>query len=96
MQALIKISDKQYLVQKGDTLFVPRQKTDIGGTMEIASMARIDGANTVLNPAETVTAKVLGHVKDDKVVVFKKKRRKRYQSRNGHRQQMTQIEVVSL
>ncbi len=36
MQALIKISDKQYLVQKGDTLFVPRQKTDIGGTMEIA------------------------------------------------------------
>ncbi|ABB24365.1 LSU ribosomal protein L21P [Pelodictyon luteolum DSM 273] len=96
MQALIEISDKQYLVKKGDTLFVPRQQTAIGDTMEISSMATIDGANTVLNPAVSVKAKVLGHVKDDKVVVFKKKRRKRYQSRNGHRQQMTQIEVVSL
>ncbi|TCD48664.1 50S ribosomal protein L21 [Chlorobium sp. N1] len=95
MQALIEISDKQYLVRKGDTLFVPRQETAIGETMEIGSMATIDGANTVLG-AGSVKAKVLGHVKDDKVVVFKKKRRKRYQSRNGHRQQMTEIEVVSI
>ncbi len=96
MQALIKISDKQFLVSKGDTLFVPRQQTAIGQTFAVASIAQIDGANTTLNSASTVQAKVLDHVKDDKVVVFKKKRRKRYQSRNGHRQQMTQIEVVSL
>jgi len=96
MQALIKISDKQYLVRQGDTLFVPRQKTAIGETMEIKTMAHIDGANTVLNPAGSVQARVLDHVKDTKVIVFKKKRRKRYQSRNGHRQQMTQIEVISL
>ena len=96
MQALIKISDKQYLVRQGDTLFVPRQKTAIGETMEIKTMAAIDGANTVLNPAGSVQARVLDHVKDTKVIVFKKKRRKRYQSRNGHRQQMTQIEVISL
>ncbi|NTW82764.1 MAG: 50S ribosomal protein L21 [Chlorobiaceae bacterium] len=97
MQALIKISDKQYLVKQGDKLFVPRQKAVVGDTVEIASIANIDGENTVLNPAgSSIQAKVLGHVKDDKVVVFKKKRRKRYQSRNGHRQQMTQIEVVSL
>ena len=96
MQALIKISDKQYLVRQGDTLFVPRQKTAIGETMEIKTMAHIDGANTVLNPDGSIQAKVLGHVKDTKVIVFKKKRRKRYQSRNGHRQQMTQIEVISL
>ncbi len=96
MQALIKISDKQYLVRQGDTLFVPRQKTAIGETMEIKTMAQIDGANTVLNPAGSIQAKVLDHVKDDKVIVFKKKRRKRYQCRNGHRQQMTQIEVISL
>jgi large subunit ribosomal protein L21 len=96
MQALIKISDKQYLVREGDTLFVPRQRTAIGETMEIKTMAQIDGANTVLNPAGSIQAKVLDHVKDDKVIVFKKKRRKRYQSRNGHRQQMTQIEVISL
>ena len=96
MQALIKISDKQYLVRQGDKLFVPRQKTAIGETMEIKTMAHIDGANTVLNPDGSIQAKVLGHVKDTKVIVFKKKRRKRYQSRNGHRQQMTQIEVISL
>lgn len=95
MQALIEISDKQFLVKKGDTLFVPRQETAIGETMDISSMATIDGAKTVLG-AGSVKAKVLGHVKDDKVVVFKKKRRKRYQSRNGHRQQMTEIEVVSI
>ena len=96
MQALIKISDKQYLVRQGDTLFVPKQKTAIGETMEIKTMAHIDGANTVLNPDGSIQARVLDHVKDTKVIVFKKKRRKRYQSRNGHRQQMTQIEVVSL
>jgi large subunit ribosomal protein L21 len=96
MQALIKISDKQYLVRQGDTLFVPKQKTAIGETMEIKTMAAIDGANTVLNPEGSIQARVLGHVKDDKIIVFKKKRRKRYQSRNGHRQQMTQIEVISL
>ena len=64
--------------------------------MEIKTMAQIDGANTVLNPDGSIQAKVLDHVKDTKVIVFKKKRRKRYQSRNGHRQQMTQIEVISL
>ncbi len=96
MQALIKISDKQFLVRQGDTLFVPKQKASIGDTMEIKTMAAIDGANTDLNPAGSIQAKVLGHVKDDKVIVFKKKRRKRYQSRNGHRQQMTQIAIISL
>lgn len=95
MQALIEISDKQFLVKEGDTLFVPKQNAEIGDTVEISSMATIDGENTALN-AGSVKAKVLAHVKDDKVVVFKKKRRKRYQSRNGHRQQMTEIEVVSL
>jgi large subunit ribosomal protein L21 len=95
MQALIKISDKQYLVKQGDTLFVPKQKTAIGETMEIETMAQIDGENTVLG-AGSIQARILGHVKDTKVIVFKKKRRKRYQSRNGHRQQMTQIEVISL
>lgn len=96
MQALITISDKQYLVKQGDKLFVPRQKAAIGETLSITSLAQIDGANTTLQSSNSVQAVVLNHVKDEKVIVFKKKRRKRYQSRNGHRQQMTQIEVLSL
>ncbi|NTV98197.1 MAG: 50S ribosomal protein L21, partial [Chlorobiaceae bacterium] len=84
MQALIKISDKQYLVKEGDKLFIPRQKAEVGETVAIASIAKIDGENTVLTPSgSSIQARVLDHVKDDKVVVFKKKRRKRYQSRNG-------------
>lgn len=96
MQALIKISDKQYLVKQGDKLFVPKQKAEIGATLEVTSIAAVDGENTSLQSSGTVQVKVLDHVKDEKVIVFKKKRRKRYQSRNGHRQQMTRIEVVSL
>jgi large subunit ribosomal protein L21 len=96
MQALIKISDKQFLVRQGDTLFVPRQKAAIGDTVAIKTLAQIDGENTTLNAEGSIQAKILGHVKDTKVIVFKKKRRKRYQVRNGHRQQMTQIEIVSL
>ena len=46
MQALIKISDKQYLVRQGDTLFVPRQKAAIGDTVVIKTLAQIDGENT--------------------------------------------------
>ena len=96
MQALIKISDKQFLVKQGDKLFVPKQKAAIGDSMEIKTIAQIDGENTVLNPDSSIQAVVLDHVKDDKIIVFKKNRRKRYQSRNGHRQQMTQIEIISL
>jgi large subunit ribosomal protein L21 len=96
MQALIKISDKQYLVKQGDRLFIPKQKAEIGATLDVTSIAAIDGENTALQASGTIQVKVLDHVKDEKVVVFKKKRRKRYQSRNGHRQQMTCIEVVSL
>ncbi|MEI6847362.1 MAG: 50S ribosomal protein L21 [Chlorobiaceae bacterium] len=96
MQALINVSDKQFMVKKGDKLFVPKQKNAIGDIIEIKTVASIDGENTILNPSGSIRAKVLDHVKDDKVIVFKKKRRKRYQSRNGHRQQMTQIEVISL
>jgi len=96
MQALITISDKQYLVKQGDKLFVPRQQAAIGDKLTIASLAQIDGANTTLQNSNSVQAVVLEHVKDEKVIVFKKKRRKRYQSRNGHRQQMTHIEVLSL
>jgi large subunit ribosomal protein L21 len=44
----------------------------------------------------SVEAKVLGHVKDDKVIVFKKKRRKGYRVKRGHRQQYTQIEITSI
>lgn len=98
MQALIKISDKQFLVKEGDRLLVPRQQAAIGETLAIKALAQIDGENTSLATTDNtqVTARVVNHIKDAKIIVFKKKRRKRYQSRNGHRQQLTELEVVSL
>ncbi|ARM30599.1 50S ribosomal protein L21 [Prosthecochloris sp. HL-130-GSB] len=95
MQALIEISDKQYLVRPGDTLMIPRQDAEIGSVLDIKPMVTIDRENTSLQPSGNVQVKVLEHLKGDKVIVFKKKRRKRYQCRNGHRQQLTRIEVLS-
>ncbi|MBF0585606.1 50S ribosomal protein L21 [Prosthecochloris sp. N3] len=96
MQALIEISDKQYLVQPGDKLTVPHQNAEVGTVLDIKPMVTIDRENTTLQPSGNIQVKVLEHLKGDKVVVFKKKRRKRYQRRNGHRQPLTQIEVLSM
>ncbi len=96
MQTLIKISGKQYLVKTGDKLFIPHQDTEVGNVIDLKPLAQIDQDKTSIQPSGNVQLKVLEHLKDDKVVVFKKKRRKRYQKRNGHRQLMTQVEVLSI
>ena len=96
MQALIEISDKQYLVKEGDTIFVPRQKAAAGDIIEVKPLMHVDQEKSTLEPSGTVKVKVLEHVRDETVIVFRKKRRKRFQKRNGHRQHMTQVEVLSV
>ncbi len=96
MQALIVISDKQYLVKQGDRLFVPRQDAAAGDVIEVKPLMHVDQAQSTLQPTGSVKVKVLEHVRDEKVIVFRKKRRKRFQKRNGHRQHMTQVEVLSV
>ncbi|HWR00732.1 MAG TPA: 50S ribosomal protein L21 [Chlorobaculum sp.] len=96
MQALIEISDKQFLVKQGDKIFVPRQNAAAGEVIEVKPLMNVDGAQSSLQPTGTVKVKVLEHVRDETIVVFRKKRRKRFQRRNGHRQHMTQVEVLSL
>lgn len=96
MQTLIKISGKQYLVKAGDKLFIPHQDAEVGNVIDLKPLAQVDQDKTSIQPSGNVQLKVLEHLKDDKVVVFKKKRRKRYQKRNGHRQLMTQVEVLSI
>ncbi len=96
MQALIEISDKQYLVKQGDKLFVPKQDAASGDVFEVKPLMHVAAEQSSLQPAGTVTVKVLEHVRDEKVVVFRKNRRKRFQKRNGHRQYMTRVEVLSV
>ncbi len=97
MKALVEISNKQFFVSAGDRIFVPTQKAPEGETLTYDKvLLSIDGTTTTLSPKVTVTAKVLAHVKGEKVLVFKKKRRRRYRRTKGHRQGYTQLEILSI
>ena len=101
MYAIVEISGKQFKVEKDQHIFVNRLEENEGDKVVFDNVLLIDnnGKVNVGAPAISgakVTAKVLDHVKGDKVVVFKKKRRKGYRVKNGHRQAFTQIEIQSI
>ena len=101
MYAIVEIAGQQFKVEKDQQIFVHRLEDKEGAKVEFDKVLLIDnkGKVNVGAPAISgakVTAKVLDHVKGDKVVVFKKKRRKGYRVKNGHRQAFTQIEIQSI
>ena len=101
MYAIVEIAGQQFKVEKDQQIFVHRLDEKEGAKVEFNNVLLIDnkGKVNVGAPAISgakVTAKVLDHVKGDKVVVFKKKRRKGYRVKNGHRQAFTQIEIQSI
>lgn len=96
MYAIVEIAGLQYKVAKKQRVFVHRLEAKEGENVEFAKVLLIDndGKITIGSPAidgARVAAKVLSHLKGDKVIVFKKKRRKGYQKLNGHRQQLTEL-----
>ena len=99
MFAIVEIYGKQYKVAKGDTLLVD-SKIDIavGKTLKFDNVKAISDKNTnIFNPKELdsykVSAKVLDHKRASKVTIIKKKRRKGYKVKNGHRQYLTKIKI---
>ena len=100
MFAIVEIAGLQYKVEQNQKLFVNRLKGEKGDKVSFDKvLLTIDGAITVGAPAVegvSVQAEILDHVQADKVIVFKKKRRKGYKVKNGHRQQLTQIQIVSI
>lgn len=100
MYAIVEIAGLQYKVEQDQKLFVNRLKANIDDEVTFDKVLLTDnGSVTVGAPVingVTVVAKVLDQVKGDKVIVFKKKRRKGYKVKNGHRQQFTQIQIVSI
>ena len=101
MYAIVEIGGKQFKVAEGDRLYVPRLKDEVGDSVTFDRVLLTSGDAGVSVGAPTVsgasiTAEVLGHVKGDKVIVFKKKRRKGYRVKNGHRQPYTQIKIGDL
>lgn len=101
MYAIVEIAGKQFKVQENAKLYVPRLNAGENDTVTIDRVLLVSGDNDIRvgSPTvtdATVTATVLKHVKGDKVLVFKKKRRKHYRLTRGHRQQYTQIQVNTL
>ena len=101
MYASVEIAGKQFKVAEGDRLYVPRLKDDVGADVTFDRVLLTSGDSGVSVGAPTVagasvSATVLDHVKGDKIIVFKKKRRKGYRVKNGHRQPYTQIEIGGL
>lgn len=101
MYAIVDIAGKQFKVQKDQKLYVHRLGEDTGKSVNFDNVMLVDdsGKVTVGTPSikgVSVKAKVLDHLKGDKVIVFKKKRRKGYKTKNGHRQYLTQIQIESI
>ena len=100
MYAIVEINGQQFKVEEGKKLFINRLKdAEAGKTVEFDKVLLVDNNGTVTVGAPTVSgAKVVVEVvnplvKGDKVIVFKKKRRKDYRKKNGHRSQFTEVEI---
>jgi large subunit ribosomal protein L21 len=101
MYAIVDIAGQQFKVEAGRTLYVHRLKGEEGTQVNFDKVFLTDDEGKVTIGAPTiegasVNATILKHMKGDKVIVFKKKRRKGYQKKNGHRQYLTQIKIESI
>jgi large subunit ribosomal protein L21 len=101
MYAIVDIAGQQFKVEKDQKLFVHRLEVEEGKKVSFDKVLLLDTGNKIsvgdpVVKGATVDAKVISHMKSDKVLVFKKKRRKGYQKLNGHRQYMTQIQIEDI
>jgi large subunit ribosomal protein L21 len=101
MYAIVEIAGQQFKVQKDQKIFVHRLAAEAGSKVEFDKVLLVDngGKITLGAPAiegAKVSAEVAEHVKGDKVIVFRKKRRKGYEKKNGHRQSFTSIVIKDI
>ena len=101
MFAIVNISGKQYRVEKGDEIKVSLLETESGKKVKFENVLLTDDGKkvTIGNPVvsgATVSGTVINHGRDRKVIVFKKKRRKGYRRKNGHRQDFSLIQIDSI
>jgi len=99
MYAIVKTGGKQYRVEQGQTLLVERLRAEEGASVALQPLM-YRSEETVLDKAGLeqveVTAKVLAHVRGEKLRVFKFKPKRGYKRRTGHRQELTRIEVTAI
>ena len=99
--AVVRTGGLQFRVSEGDLVRVPRMKSEVGEGIEISDVLALSvgGDVTVGTPlveSAIVRAEVVGHGKGKKVIVFKKKRRKDYRVKKGHRQDFTEIRITGI
>ncbi|MEA2030297.1 MAG: 50S ribosomal protein L21 [candidate division Zixibacteria bacterium] len=98
MYAVFEVSGSQFTAQEGDILKVPLQKSESGDKIDIENVLLIKDKDSALIGTPTVAdakieAEVIGNVKNDKVLIFKYKRRTKYRRTMGHRQKITEIKI---
>ena len=101
MYAVVEIAGQQFKVEKDQKVYVNRLEGKEGSKISFDNILMLDNSGKIVlgNPVvkgASVEAKIVKHLKDDKVIVFKKKRRKGYKVKNGHRQALTQILVENI
>ena len=101
MYAIVEIAGQQFKVEQGKKIFVHRLEAEEGRQIEFDQVLLIEdeGIITIGEPIikdAVVEGKILDHMRGDKVIVFKKKRKKGYRIKNGHRQNFTQVEIISI
>lgn len=101
MYAIVEIAGQQFKVTKDQKIFVHRLEGDEGASLEFDKVLLVDNEGTVtvgtpIVESAKVSAKILTHLRGDKVFVFKKKRRKGYKKFQGHRQDLTQVQIENI
>lgn len=101
MYAIVNIQGQQFKVEKDQEIYVHRLPNEEGDSIKTDDVLLVDSDSSVqvgtpLVSGASVTFKVLSHLKGDKVIVFKKKRRKGYRVKNGHRQQFSKIQIEAI
>ena len=101
MYAIVDIAGQQFKVETGKQIFVNRQAAEVGAALSFDKVLLLDNEGDVKVGAPyvagaAVKATVVEHCKADKVIIFKKKRRKGYQKKNGHRQYLTKLQIEGI
>ena len=101
MYAIVDIAGKQFKVAKDQYIYAPKMEGEAGSSISFDKVLLVDNGGSVEVGAPTVngvtvSGKILEHVKGNKVIIFKKKRRKGYAVKNGHRQQFTKVQIESI
>lgn len=101
MYAIVDIAGKQLKVSKDQFVYTPKLEGEEGAAVEFDQVLLVEGdggvkVGTPVVSGAKVSGKILAHGKDDKVIVFKKKRRKGYKKKNGHRQEFTKVLIENI